>query len=122
MVVSSTMFRHKNIHKITWRSPDGITCNQIDHILFGSRHKSDILDNEHFDNLLNSENGDYEALTGSTKTQSQIVAEPPSLEEVIEAKNKLKDDKAPSPAIPSELLKNEGKETSKKVYDLIQAI
>ena len=44
MVVSSTYFEHKNIHKATWLSPDGITKNQIDHLLIDGRHCSDVLD------------------------------------------------------------------------------
>ena len=33
LVVKSTMFPHRNIHKCPWTSPDRKTHNQIDHIL-----------------------------------------------------------------------------------------
>ena len=42
--ISSTQFPHKNIHKGTWQSPDGLTINQIDHVLMERRHGSDIMD------------------------------------------------------------------------------
>ena len=44
LVVKSTMFLHKDIHKHTWTSPDGKTHSQIDHILIDRRRQSSILD------------------------------------------------------------------------------
>lgn len=44
MMVKSTMFDHKSIHKQTWMSNDGITRNQIDHILINARHGNNIMD------------------------------------------------------------------------------
>jgi hypothetical protein len=44
LVVKSTMFPHRSIHKYTWTSPDGKTHNQIDHILIDRRRHSSILD------------------------------------------------------------------------------
>ena len=35
---------HRNIHKYTWTSPDGITRNQIDHVLVDKRRQSSIID------------------------------------------------------------------------------
>jgi hypothetical protein len=40
----STMFEHKDIHKRTWKSPDGNVSNQIDHVLIGVRNCSDLRD------------------------------------------------------------------------------
>ena len=37
LVVKSTLFSHRNIHKYTWTSPDGKTHNHIDHILIDRR-------------------------------------------------------------------------------------
>jgi endonuclease/exonuclease/phosphatase family metal-dependent hydrolase len=44
LVVKSTMFPHRKIHKHTWTSPEGNTYNQIDHILIDRRRHSSILD------------------------------------------------------------------------------
>ena len=42
--IKSTYFRHKNIHKDTWQSPDGRTNLQADHLLVPGRHASSIMD------------------------------------------------------------------------------
>jgi len=44
LVLKSTMFLHRNIHKYTWTSPDGKTQNQINHVLINRRWHSSVLD------------------------------------------------------------------------------
>lgn len=44
LYVKSTMFPHRDIHKQTWRSADGVTINQIDHVLVDRRHQSCVTD------------------------------------------------------------------------------
>jgi hypothetical protein len=44
LVVKSTMFPHRKIHKYTWTSPEGNTQNQTDHTLTDRRRHSSILD------------------------------------------------------------------------------
>jgi hypothetical protein len=44
LIVKSTMFPCRNIHKFTWTSLDGKTHNKIDHILTDRRRHSSIPD------------------------------------------------------------------------------
>ena len=44
MVVKSTKFPHRKIHKYTWTFPDGKTHNQIEHVLIDRRWQSSVLD------------------------------------------------------------------------------
>ena len=48
LVVKSTMFPHRNIHKYTWTSLDGKTHNQIDHVLIDRGWYSSVLDVRRF--------------------------------------------------------------------------
>lgn len=42
LVVASTRSPRKDIYKATWVSPDGVTRNQIDHVLIERRHNSSL--------------------------------------------------------------------------------
>jgi hypothetical protein len=44
LIVKSTIFSHRNIHKFTWTSPDGKIHSQIDHILIDRRRHSSVHD------------------------------------------------------------------------------
>ncbi|XP_061176934.1 craniofacial development protein 2-like [Saccostrea echinata] len=44
LVIGGTIFQHKNIHKLTWTSPDGHTRNQIDHVLINKRWRGTLQD------------------------------------------------------------------------------
>ena len=42
--IGGTLFPPKRVHKATWRSPDGETENQIDHILISQRWRTSLQD------------------------------------------------------------------------------
>ena len=44
LVIRGTLFPHKKSHKLTWRSPDGITENQIDHVTINKTWRSSLQD------------------------------------------------------------------------------
>ena len=44
LVIGATLFPHKQIHKATWVSPDGVTENQIDHICINKKFRTSMKD------------------------------------------------------------------------------
>ena len=43
-IIGSSFYPHKNIDNCTWRSPDGVRFNQIDHLLIDRRRKRNLMD------------------------------------------------------------------------------
>ena len=43
-ITDETVFPHRDIHKLSWRSPDGNTANQIDHIIIDKKSQRSLLD------------------------------------------------------------------------------
>ena len=44
LVIGGTIFPHKAVHKGTWILPDGVTTNQIDHVLVPTKFRSALQD------------------------------------------------------------------------------
>ena len=68
LVIGSTMFPHKNIHKMIWWSPDNTTFNQIDHALIDVRNFSNLMDVRTY----RSANIDSDHYLGLAKVRARI--------------------------------------------------
>ena len=44
LVIGGTLFTHKDIHKLTWTSPDRKTQSQIDHIIINGKWRHSLQD------------------------------------------------------------------------------
>ena len=44
LVIGNTIYPHKDIHKLTWKTPDGRTTNQIDYIIINGKWRRSLRD------------------------------------------------------------------------------
>ena len=44
LVIGNTIYPHKDIHKLTWKSPDGRTTNQLDYIIINGKWRRSLRD------------------------------------------------------------------------------
>ena len=44
LVITGTIFPHKEIHKATWTSPNGRIMNQTDHTMIAKEYRSSVMD------------------------------------------------------------------------------
>ena len=44
IIIGGTLFPHKQIHKLTWESPNGRDINQIDHIMINKKSRGSLQD------------------------------------------------------------------------------
>ena len=44
LIICGTLFKHLDIHKLTWKSPNGKDKNQIDHVMVNGRYKKSVCD------------------------------------------------------------------------------
>jgi hypothetical protein len=44
LAVKGKWYQRKDIHKVTWRSPDNKICNKVDHILLDRRYCKNVSD------------------------------------------------------------------------------
>ncbi|XP_062587114.1 craniofacial development protein 2-like [Saccostrea cucullata] len=44
LIIGGTLFKHLDIHKLSWESPNGRDRNQIDHVMVNGRYKKSVCD------------------------------------------------------------------------------
>ncbi|KAJ4449339.1 hypothetical protein ANN_00737 [Periplaneta americana] len=119
LTVEETWFKHKDIHKRTWNSPDKQTFNQIYHVLVDRRHSASINDvrslrgvetgSDHYldeDGCNENENRREGYDNDNILSTAELYVDPPDKIDIDMAINKLRNNKAPgADNIPAELIK-----------------
>ena len=78
----STIFPYRNIHKLTWKSPDCFTVNQIDHILINGKWRRSLQDVQVCRGA--DVNSDHYLVTATIKLKPRKAAKPTQLRKHID--------------------------------------
>ena len=89
LMIGGTLFPHRNIHKVTWTSPDGRTQNQIDHITISKKWRTALLDVRNYRGA--DVFSDHHLLVGSLRVKFTKIRRP-----YVAAKKKFNLDKLKS--------------------------
>ena len=89
LTVGGTLFQHNDIHKGTWRSPDGRTVTQIDHICISTKWNHSLLDIRSFRGA--DIGSDHYLVRGQLRVKLQAVQKRQSRQHAIPALEQLRD-------------------------------
>nr|KAG5698764.1 hypothetical protein BaRGS_032183 [Batillaria attramentaria] len=111
LVIGGSIFPHKRIHKATWRSPDHVTENQIDHICISRKFRRSWRDVRVMRDIPPAE------------TELPINCDKPSKAEIRKAIMTLRNGKAAGPdEIPAEAIKADTETAVNMLHSLFSKI
>nr|KAG5704548.1 hypothetical protein BaRGS_031812 [Batillaria attramentaria] len=111
LVIGGSIFPHKRIHKATWRSPDHVTENQIDHICISRKFRRSWRDVRVMRDIPPAE------------TELLINCDKPSKAEIRKAIMTLRNGKAAGPdEIPAEAIKADTETAVNMLHSLFSKI
>ena len=88
LVNGGSLFKHRDIHKIMWTSPNARDQNQIDHIIINGRYRGSLMDNRAMRRA--DANSDHHMVTGKVRLKLSSTKRK-SMERVIFDTTKLRD-------------------------------
>ena len=140
LVIGGTLFKHRNIHKTTWRSPDNNTVSQINHVIVNQKWRRSLQDvrarrgadvgSDHVLvvatlslTILNKEAPRNQAEIPESKEDLKVNTDPPSAEEVRKSIRTTKSGKAPgADRVSAEMLKAGGEVTMGALTEIFEGI